>query len=153
MLICTFLKAQVAVQINVGTPPMWGPIDHSNSRFYYLPDVESYYDIQSGMFIYYTGGVWVHKRHLPNAYRDYDLYNGYKVVLYDYHGNTPYMYFNNHRRQYARGYRGEEQHNRGEREFQNGNRKENSFDNNHDRDRHGSGNNRGNHESKEKQHR
>lgn len=107
--------AQVSVNINFGPPPMWGPVGYTDVRYYYLPDVEAYYDIQTSMFIYYGGGVWVHRAYLPSRYRDYDLYSGYKVVMTDYRGDAPYANFHHHKAQYARGYRGEPQRSIGNR--------------------------------------
>ncbi|MFA6949640.1 MAG: hypothetical protein WCQ70_03045 [Lentimicrobiaceae bacterium] len=103
------LFAQVNISIGIGSPPMWGPVGYSNVQYYYLPDVQAYYDIPSSRFIYYEGGVWVHRTYLPRRYRNYDLYNGYKVVLTDYHGNTPYAYYKTHKVKYAKGYHGEYQ--------------------------------------------
>ena len=100
------LKSQVAVNVNIGSPPPWGPLGYSEARYYYLPDVEAYYDVQSSMFIYLGNGVWVRNAYLPGRYRNYNLYDGYKVVITDYRGNEPYMYFKNHKMKYARGYRG-----------------------------------------------
>jgi len=108
-------QAQVSVNVNLGSPPQWGPVGYSEARYYYLPDVEAYYDVPSSMFIYLDRGIWVHRTYLPTRYRNYDLYNGYKVVMTDYHGNTPYSHYREHRSQYARGYRGPEQRNIGER--------------------------------------
>lgn len=98
-------KAQIAVNLNIGTPPAWGPAGYSNVDYYYLPDVEAYYDIRDSQFIYYGNGSWVRSRYLPRQYRNYDLYNGYKVVLNNYHGHSPYSNFQNHRRDYRVGYR------------------------------------------------
>jgi hypothetical protein len=111
----TSSKAQVSFDVHIGTPPQWAPQGYSDARYYYLPDVESYYDVQSSMFIYFYGGRWVHRHYLPARYRNYDLYNGYKVVMSDYRGNRPYSQFREHRMKYARGYRGHEQRNIGER--------------------------------------
>lgn len=97
-------KAQVTVV--VGSPPPWGPMGYSEVRYYYIPDVEAYYDVQTSMFIYYGGGVWVRRQYLPSRYRYYDLYSGYKVVISDYRGNSPYVYYKQHRTKYAKGYRG-----------------------------------------------
>jgi len=106
MLFAKLTTAQVTVNINVGTPPQWGPVGYTDVRYYYLPDVESYYDVQTAMFIYYYGGAWVHRGHLPGHYKNYDLYNGYKVVMSDYHGNSPYVHFNQHKIKYKKGYKG-----------------------------------------------
>lgn len=107
--ISSALKAQVSVQINVGSPPMWGPAGYTEVRYYYLPDVEAYYDVQTSMFIYYGGGTWVHRAHLPSIYSNYDLYGGYKVVMVDYHGSTPYTNFKTYKVKYKKGYRGPSQ--------------------------------------------
>jgi hypothetical protein len=108
-------QAQVSVSINLGSPPQWGPAGYSNARYYYLPDVEAYYDVQAAMFIYYGMGGWVHRAALPTRYKNYDLYNGYKVVMSDYHGNTPYTQFKEHKSKYSKGYHGQEQRSIGER--------------------------------------
>lgn len=107
--------AQISVNVNIGTPPQWGPAGYSDVRYYYLPDVEAYYDISSSMFIYLNGGTWVHRRSLPSRCSNYDLYRGYKVVLTDYRGNAPYTYFKEHKIKYAKGYRGPDQRTIGER--------------------------------------
>lgn len=108
-------QAQVSVNVNIGTPPPWGPVGYTEVRYYYLPDVEAYYDVQSSMFIYFGGGVWVHRTYLPSRYRSYDLYSGYKVVMTDYRGDAPYSNFNEYKTKYAKGYRGEAQRTIGER--------------------------------------
>ena len=115
LFIAVSTQAQVQVNINGGSPPMWGPAGYSDVQYYYLPDVYSYYDVRSSMFIYQSGGAWVHRKHLPSRYRNYDLYNGYKVVMKDYHGNRPYDHYRDHKMKYAKGYRGPEQRNIGER--------------------------------------
>ena len=103
------VQAQVSISLNLGSPPQWGPVGYTHARCYYLPDVEAYYDVQSSMFIYLSGGAWIHRAYLPARYRDYDLYNGYKVVMTDYHGSRPYANFSNYRTKYAKGYRGQAQ--------------------------------------------
>jgi len=113
--IAGFAHAQVSVNINLGSPPMWGPAGYADAQYYYLPDVYSYYDIHSSMFIYQSGGMWVHRAYLPSRYRNYDLYNGYKVVMTDYRGNKPYEHYKEHKTKYAKGYRGPAQHNIGPR--------------------------------------
>jgi len=111
----TSTQAQISVNVNIGGPPMWGPSGYSEVKYYYLPDVEAYYDVPSAMFIYLNGGTWVHRTHLPNRYRNYDLYHGYKVVMTDYQGNTPYSQFHEHKMKYAKGYHGQPQETYGER--------------------------------------
>ena len=108
-------QAQVSVNVNIGTPPAWGPAGYSNIDYYYIPDVQSYYDIRNSQFIYFGNGKWIRSRHLPQQYRNYDLYSGYKVVINDYHGRTPYIYYKDHKAKYYKGYKGKPQKNIGSR--------------------------------------
>jgi hypothetical protein len=110
-------QAQVSVHVNLPSPPPppWGPAGYTDVRYYYLPDVEAYYDVPSAMFIYNERGSWVHRSHLPGRYRNYDLYGGYKVVMSDYRGDAPYANFKEHKMKYGRGYHGEAQRSIGER--------------------------------------
>lgn len=112
------VEAQISLQVNVGNPPQWGPTGYSDVRYYYLPDVEAYYDVPSSKFIYFNGVRWIHSSRLPRQYRNYDLYNGYKVVMTNYRGNTPYVHFKEYKLKYAKGYRGKPQENYGERSNQ-----------------------------------
>lgn len=106
LLVANASNAQVSVNVNIGTPPAWGPSGYSEMEYYYLPDIESYYDVRSSQFIYFGGGKWVRSTRLPRQYRNYDLYGGYKVVLNDYHGRSPYSHFDKHRVAYCKGYHG-----------------------------------------------
>jgi hypothetical protein len=108
------VKAQLSVNVTIGSPPMWGPVGYTDVRYYYIPAVESYYDIHSSMFIYYSGGTWVHRASLPSRYSNYDLYSGYKVVMVDYQGNTPYTNFPQYKKKYSRRYNGGNQQTIGE---------------------------------------
>jgi hypothetical protein len=97
------VQAQVSVRFNIGIQPQWAPVGYEDTRYYYLPDVESYYDVDNSMFIYYEGNSWVHRSYLPSRYRNYDLYGGYKVGMSGYHGNTPYYNHQEYRDRYAHG--------------------------------------------------
>ena len=109
LLASSAIHAQVSVNVNIGSPPSWGPVGYADVGYYYLPDIEAYYDIRSSQFIYYGGGNWVRSRYLPRQYRNYDLYSGYKVVLNDYHGSRPYSNYRNDRVKYYKGYQGRPQ--------------------------------------------
>ncbi len=109
-----FAQAQVSINVNIGTPPSWGPQGYDDDRYYYLPDIDVYYDVNQSVFIYDNGGKWIREKRLPSRYRQYDLYSGYKVVLTDYRGDAPYTYHTKHRANYPKGYKGQPQKNRGE---------------------------------------
>lgn len=107
--ISTFSQAQVSVNINLGSPPAWGPSGYTEVRYYYLPDIYTYYDVGTREFIYINNGNWIRATALPPAYRRYNLYSGYKVVLTDYRGVTPYVYYKTHKVKYPKGYKGKPQ--------------------------------------------
>jgi hypothetical protein len=94
-------KAQVSVNINIGSQPDWGPRGYDYVDYYYLPEVESYYYVPTRKFIYYSGGNWVHTRNLPHRYRNYNLHSGRKVVI---NGNRPYLRHHDYKKRYARNY-------------------------------------------------
>lgn len=92
-------QAQVQVNLNIGKPPIWGPAV-TTEEYYYLPDINSYYDIQQSQFIYLNNGVWIRSNSLPRRYRSYNLNTGYVVVLNDYHGHNPYSLYKQHKVKY-----------------------------------------------------
>ncbi|MFP9100379.1 hypothetical protein ACLI09_15115 [Flavobacterium sp. RHBU_24] len=98
------MKAQVSVNVNIGSPPAWGPSGYTDVRYYYIPDIGIYYDVANAEYIYPNNNVWVRTTVVPVAYRQYNFYNGYKVVLTDYKGATPYVYYKKHKVKYPKGY-------------------------------------------------
>lgn len=86
------------VQVNVGAQPEWGPAGYDAPAYYYMPDIEAYYDVPRGLFVYLSNGRWTFSAALPARYAGYDLYRGYKVVI-----NRPnaYYYFNEDRMRYG----------------------------------------------------
>jgi hypothetical protein len=93
-------QAQVSVNVNVG-PPVWGP-PVTVEEYYYLPDVNSYYDIRTKQFIYVSNGNWVRQNSLPTRYRNYNLSSGNVIVINDYHGRAPYTKYKVHKVKYVK---------------------------------------------------
>lgn len=93
-------QAQVSVNVNVGTP-VWGP-PVTVEEYYYLPDVNSYYDIRAKQFIYVSNGTWVRHNSLPTRYRNYNLSSGNVIVINDYHGRAPYTNYKVHKVKYVK---------------------------------------------------
>ncbi|MEN9920040.1 MAG: hypothetical protein RL662_2476 [Bacteroidota bacterium] len=95
---------QISVQVNIGNQPAWGPVGYDYVNYYYMPDIDVYYNVPASMFYFRDRGRWVSARYLPYSYRNYDLYRMYKVVLNDrdpwnhnrYHVNTYARYRGNH---------------------------------------------------------
>lgn len=61
--------------------PSWAPPYYNGVRYYYLPDIEAYYDLSGQEFIYLDRGQWLFSPVLPSIYSGYDLYNGFVVAL------------------------------------------------------------------------
>lgn len=109
ILCIAFSQTNAQVQVGASVGPLWGPAGYPNAHYYYLPDVESYYDVDNSQFIYQDNGKWIHSSTLPDTYSNYDLYGGYKVVLDDQKGSSPYTHFEEHRKKYFKGYRNGDQ--------------------------------------------
>ena len=97
-------KAQVTTTVSL---PDWGVAGQDKATYYYIPATETYYDVRKGEYVYQENGKWVRTTTLPTAYKDYDLYNGYKVVLTD--PNEPFADYDNMRVKYAKDYKGDPQ--------------------------------------------
>ncbi|QNK61838.1 hypothetical protein H7F33_14920 [Pedobacter sp. PAMC26386] len=92
-------NAQVSLNIKIGSQPTWGPAGYNHVDYYYLPDVDSYYNVSAQQYVYQVNNQWVFRKTLPARYSGYNLYNGYKVVM-----NTPKPYLNHSQniRQYSK---------------------------------------------------
>lgn len=87
------------VSINISNQPAWGPTGYDYAAYYYLPDINIYYDVNRSLFYYQSGSRWVSAQYLPPSYRSYDLYSLYKVVInYD----SPWQYNRTHRTMYSK---------------------------------------------------
>lgn len=89
----------VNVSININSQPSWGPVGYDYVGYYYFPDIDCYYNVNSRLYYFYDRGMWVSAQYLPYSYRNYDLYGMYKVVL---NVDRPWLYNRTHRRDYAR---------------------------------------------------
>jgi hypothetical protein len=92
-------SAQVSINVNIGSQPLWGPVGYDHVDYYYLPDIESYYYVPKRQFIYMDNGRWNFSVSLPSRYRGYDLYSGYKVVI---NSRDAYHNFDNDRVRYGK---------------------------------------------------
>ncbi|SKA12949.1 hypothetical protein [Sediminibacterium ginsengisoli] len=95
-------KAQVRLNVNVNIGrPAWGVPGDYVGDYYYMPEIDTYYYIPERQFIYLDGGRWIFASSLPVAYRNYDLYRGYKVVVNE---PRPYLRGNIYRERYNKYY-------------------------------------------------
>jgi hypothetical protein len=97
-------NAQVSVNVNINTLPDWAPAQYvPETRYYYIPELEVYYDIPSKMYIYPHKKGWVRNKKLPKHYAKHNLNKCYKVSLYDI-GPNPYAYHNSHKVKYPKNF-------------------------------------------------
>ena len=94
--------AQVHVSINIDIQPSWGPSGYNYAEFYYIPEIDVYYDVINRIYIYSDGRRWVRGAYLPMAYNYYDFYSLYKVVINGV--RSPWRHNRNHIKLYS-GYR------------------------------------------------
>ncbi|MCD8309951.1 MAG: hypothetical protein LUB83_01840 [Prevotellaceae bacterium] len=92
------LPSSAFAQRNIDLQPAWGPVGYELAYFYYLPDLNIYYDVENALFYLLSGGVWVATQYLPDRYRIYDLYTLYKVVIND--EPTPWLNNKIHKKQF-----------------------------------------------------
>ncbi len=97
-----FSHSQIDVNVNIGTPPVWGPVV-TTEEYYFLPDINSYYDIRQSQFIYLNNGVWIRNKSLPRRFKTYNLNGGNVVIIDDYRGRTPYSKYKTHKVKYFKG--------------------------------------------------
>lgn len=93
----------INVNINLDRQPSWGPTGYDYAEFYYMPDINVYYDVVNSLFYHYSRGAWISVQYLPSDYRKYDFYNMYKVVLNE---KQPWLNNKTHKKSYAR-YKGD----------------------------------------------
>jgi hypothetical protein len=73
-------NAQISLSLNIGSQPDWGPVGYDHADYYYMPDIDAYYDVTNHLYVYNENNVWVHRAYLPERYH-FDRYNTYKVVV------------------------------------------------------------------------
>ena len=86
-------------------PPQWAPAyqNPSQVQYYYMPDIETYYDVWNHQYVYMANGNWIMTPGLPPMYESYDLYGGHVVIL-DYHVHEPWRHHDLYSSHYPRYY-------------------------------------------------
>ncbi len=74
-------QLRISLGLNIGSQPDWGPTGYDHADYYYMPDIDSYYDVNAHQYVYLNNNVWIHSAALPARYSNYDVYHGYKVVV------------------------------------------------------------------------
>ena len=87
--------------------PEWAPPYSEGVRYYYLPDIEAYYDLSARQFVYLSNGRWYDSPQCPSVYAGFDLNNCFAIAL-DVNVYQPWMhhqyYVSHYPRYYYRDY-------------------------------------------------
>ncbi len=88
--------AQVSINAQFGHPA-WGPAAPAGAQYYYVPEIDGYYDLAARNYIVQRNGRWV-----PVA--DVQGYNpaSFHPVVVNYRGRQPWAQYNDHHARYYR---------------------------------------------------
>jgi len=88
--------AQVGVNVQIGHPA-WGPAVPAGTQYYYVPEIDGYYDLAAQRYIVLRNGQWV-----PVAtVQGYNPASFHPVVV-DYRGRQPWTQYRDHHARYYR---------------------------------------------------
>ena len=88
-------RAQAGVNIHIGAPG-WGPQVPRGTQYYYIPEIDGYYDLYAQQYLVYDDGYWVT---VPELY-GYDPYRFHPVVI-AYRGREPWCQRDYYHQRYA----------------------------------------------------
>ena len=81
----------------------------NNIRYYYYPNLQAYFDTDTGTYLYIKNNEWVEGNEIPKGLRGYSLLNGQRVSITDYSGDEPYNVFSKHKEMYPANYNAKRQ--------------------------------------------
>ena len=92
-------NAQFRFNVNVRLGlPAWLSGGNAESDFYYMPEIDAYYNVRERQFVYLDNGRWIFASNLPGRFSGFDLYNCRKFPIYE---SRPYLNGDYYRNQYA----------------------------------------------------
>ncbi|MDO7874889.1 hypothetical protein Q5H93_09115 [Hymenobacter sp. ASUV-10] len=89
--------AQVSVNVQVGAPA-WGPPVPAGVQYYYIPEIDGYYDLYTQQYLIFDNGYWVV---LPTLY-GYDPAYFHPQPVLGYVGPQPWLGIATYRARYPR---------------------------------------------------
>lgn len=99
----TEARAQVRVNVNIGTPVRQSPWYGTDDNYYYLPEQGVYYNVTRRVYVYRNGNQWVYAPNLPSRYNGYSWRSSNYVRVKD---RNPFDFHNTYASRYDRNYRG-----------------------------------------------
>ncbi len=91
-------QLRITLRANIGSQPVWGPTGYDRADYYYMPEIDVFYNVSRRQYVYQQRGRWIFSASLPVQYRNYNLYTGYKVVVNE---DRPYRNADMYRNQYS----------------------------------------------------
>jgi hypothetical protein len=88
--------AQVSINAQFGHPA-WGPAAPAGAQYYYVPEIDGYYDLAARNYIVQRNGRWVP----VTAVQGYNPASFHPVVV-DYRGRQPWLQYRDHHARYYR---------------------------------------------------
>lgn len=83
--------------------PVWAPDYYMGTRYYYFPDIETYYDLYTQSFVYLQNGRWLFVQTLPAIYSRFNLRDAF-IVIVDRNVYDPWMHHQFYNSHYPRYY-------------------------------------------------
>ncbi len=97
--------AQISVNISLGSRTTYNPPVHyyydDNVDYYFLPEIQAYFDNREGLYIYYSSNRWIRSARLPQKCGNYNVNNGVRIAV-NCSNNNPYDDFYSHKRRYCK---------------------------------------------------
>jgi len=89
-------QAQVNINAQFGHPT-WGPAAPAGAQYYYVPEIDGYYDLASRNYLVQRNGHWAPVAAVPG-------YNpaSFHPVVVDYRGRQPWTQYRDHHARYYR---------------------------------------------------
>ena len=88
--------AQVRINAQFGHPA-WGPAAPAGARYYYVPEIDGYYDLAAQRYFVQRNGQWIPMATVPG----YNTASFHPVVV-DYRGRQPWAQYRDHHARYYR---------------------------------------------------
>ncbi len=66
-----------------------------DARYYYIPEIDSYYDLKANLYVWRDCDIWIRSYRLPHHLQCFNQNN--VVVIHHYSGPEPYLLHHNNR--------------------------------------------------------
>jgi hypothetical protein len=89
-------QAQFGVNVQLGHPA-WGPVVPAGTQYYYVPELDGYYDLAAQRYLVQRNGQWLPVAAVPG-------YNpaSFHPVVVNYRGRQPWVQYRDHHARYYR---------------------------------------------------